>query len=79
MNVTRKGAAARAGLRGVKMYRNGRYELGDVIVGINQHRIDNFDDLYNTLDRYRAGDNVTVHYVRDGREESVKLDLIEVN
>ncbi len=70
--------AAQAGLQGVKEAR-GRFELGDVIVGIGEETVENYDDLYNALDAYRAGDSVPVH-VRgsDNKRRTAKVQVIEL-
>ncbi|MCA9682245.1 MAG: trypsin-like peptidase domain-containing protein [Myxococcales bacterium] len=57
--------AAKAGLRGLS--RAGRDVLiGDVIVGMNEHEIGNFDDLFNALDNYEPGARVDVKVRRAG-------------
>jgi S1-C subfamily serine protease len=71
-------AAARAGLEGAQIDRRGRVRFGDIIVGIDDHRIATYDDLYTALDAKRPGDQVTVHYLRGRNERSVELDLIEL-
>ena len=55
VSVTGGGAAANAGVR-----------AGDVIVGLNQTRINSLEELQLTLARYPPGSKVTIHYVRDG-------------
>ncbi len=72
------GPAARAGLRGMRRGPGGRYRLGDIIVGIDDIPVKDFDDLFNALDRYKVGDRVKVRFLRDGRERSVRLSLISI-
>lgn len=67
-------AAARAGLQGIRRTPRGLV-LGDVIIGIDQHRIENYDDLYNTLDSYQAGQKVTVKVRRGNEVISVPVEL----
>lgn len=67
--------AAKVGLRGTRQSRRGRILLGDVIIGIDQRRVSNYDDLYNALDSYRPGDEVTVHFLRDGRRKKSRVRL----
>ena len=69
--------AARAGLQGLR-YTNNEVFLGDVISGVNEHPVRNFDDLYNALDQYRPGDTVNLAVVRDGRSISVPVELIDL-
>ena len=72
------GPAAKAGIRGLAQDRSGELLLGDVIVGINEHKVKNFDDLYNALDRFEVGQEVEVKLLRDGRPTSVRVPLIDL-
>lgn len=72
------GPAAKAGIRGLAQDRTGELMLGDVIVGINEHKVKNYDDLYNALDRFEVGDEVEVKLLREGRPESVRVGLIDL-
>jgi S1-C subfamily serine protease len=72
------GPAAKAGIRGLSQDRAGEILLGDIIVGINEHKVKNFDDLYNALDRYDVGAEVEVKLLRDGRPASVKVNLVDL-
>ena len=67
--------ASRAGLRGIRYFRDGRIALGDIIVQIDDHEIRDSDDLFKTLDRYRVGDRVEVQYLRDRELRSVTIEL----
>ena len=69
--------AAQAGLRGLLETRRG-IALGDIIVGIGSERIADYDDLYNTLDRYRPGDQVEVKVLRDKQPATLKIKLVRV-
>lgn len=71
------GAAANAGLRGLTQTENGNVEIGDIIVGIDNEKIDNTDDLYRTLDKRQVGDTVQVQIMRNGRRTSVPVRLME--
>ena len=76
--VTAGGPAAKSGLRGLKRLPSGRVVLGDVIVGIDQHSVKDYDDLYNAFDRYKVGDEVAVKLLRDGKTVSVRVPLVNV-
>ena len=67
--------AARAGLRGVYRARDGGWQLGDVIVGIDRQPVRNYDDLMNALENHRPGDRVKVNFLRDGEELEAQLTL----
>jgi S1-C subfamily serine protease len=70
--VPQGSSAAKAGLRGVTQTGRG-IVLGDVIVGVDEKRIETFDDLYGVLDAHKPNDVVKVT-VRRG-DESVTLDV----
>ncbi|RME74775.1 MAG: PDZ domain-containing protein [Planctomycetota bacterium] len=68
--------AEKAGLRGTRRY--GRLlELGDVITRIDDTPIETSDDLFNALEKKTAGERVTVHYLRDGKEHETSVQLGE--
>ncbi|WP_152629581.1 S1C family serine protease [Haliangium ochraceum] len=73
--VPRGSSAARAGFRGTARTRRGNIRLGDIIVGVDSHRVRNYDDLYNTFDNYKPGDRVVIHIVRDGRRQQLEVVL----
>ncbi|MET0592145.1 MAG: trypsin-like peptidase domain-containing protein [Polyangiaceae bacterium] len=75
LSVKAGGPAAKAGLEGVEQGVNG-IRLGDVIVAIDADRIRNYDDLYNSLDKHRAGDKIELTVVRSGKTRKVPSDLV---
>jgi putative serine protease PepD len=75
--VARNGGAAAAGLRGVQQTEMGDVELGDIIVGIDNDKVANSDDLFRVLDKHQIGDTVQVQIWRDGRRMSVPVRLTE--
>ena len=75
--VARGGGAAAAGLRGVQQTEMGDVELGDIIVGIDNDKVTNSDDLFRVLDRHQIGETVQVHLWRDGRRMSAPVRLTE--
>ena len=68
-------AAATAGLRGLTQTENGDVEIGDIIVGIDNEKVANNDDLYRILDKHQVGDTVQVQIMRNGRRTSVPVRL----
>ncbi len=71
--------ALRAGMRGLRRDRfTGRFLLGDIIVGIEESPVKDYDDLYNALDRYKAGEMVTVRTLREGRPRSYRIELVSI-
>jgi S1-C subfamily serine protease len=69
--------ASKAGLRPTRI-QGGRYALGDVIVGIDDHPVTSSEDLVKLLQKYSVGDTVTVTYVRNGERHQVQVTLQEV-
>jgi S1-C subfamily serine protease len=65
--------AAKAGLEGAMRNAWGQIVLGDVIVGINKHVTPTNDALMSALEKFKAGDKVEIHVVRDG--EIIKRQL----
>jgi S1-C subfamily serine protease len=79
LQVEPNGPADRAGIKGLGRNRYGQLYIRDVIIGIDDHKITSYDDLYNTLDNYRVGDSVTVTVERDGEKRKVRLTLMRVD
>jgi len=77
VQVARGSGAANAGLRGLQQLENGDVELGDIIVGINNEKVGNSDDLFRVLDKHQIGETVQVQIFRDGRKMSVAVKLTE--
>jgi S1-C subfamily serine protease len=77
VQVLRGSGAAAAGLRGMQQTEMGDFELGDIIVGINNDKVSNSDDLFRVLDKYQIGDTVQVHIWRNGRRTSAPVRLTE--
>jgi len=75
LDVSPDSPAGRAGLRGIRQTSKG-IQLGDVIVGIDSEQVDNYDDLYNALDKRKAGDMVDVTVVREGGKTNLRTNLI---
>lgn len=69
--------AAQAGLTGLQRLASG-LRLGHVIVGINEFPIKDYDDLYNTLDRFNPGDRVRVKVEGDKSTRTVEMNLVEI-
>jgi len=65
-DITKESAAEKAGLK-----------KDDIITKIGDKKIENPDDLSETVRSYKPKDEVTVYYKRDGKENSVKAILGE--
>ena len=72
--------AAKAGLRGThREYNWGRISLGDIIVALNGHPVENYDQLYNLLTEIRIGEQVTVTLIRDGKRINRTMKTIDIS
>jgi S1-C subfamily serine protease len=69
------GAAASAGLRGLTQTENGDFELGDIILGMDNEKIAKSEDLFRLLDKHQIGDTVQLQVFRNGRRTSVPVRL----
>ena len=69
------GAAQRAGIQGIKQTPGGLL-LGDVITGVDDQKVQDFDDLYNALDQHQAGDNVNVRLQRQSESLSLPMQVV---
>ena len=74
LSVSEGSAAARAGIQPTYRDSNGRLHLGDIIVGINDEKIENQNDLLLSLERYKVGDQVQVSVERN--KERFNLELV---
>ena len=72
--VANNSPAALAGLRGVEQNYRGTY-IGDVIVGIDDKKVTNYDTLYNALDTHQPGDTIQVKIRREGKIISLPVEL----
>jgi putative serine protease PepD len=77
IQVARGSGAASAGLRGMQPTEMGDYELGDIIVGIDNEKVDNSDELFRVLDKHQIGQTVQVQIWRNGRRMSVPVRLMD--
>jgi S1-C subfamily serine protease len=66
--------AERAGLRGIRRGADGRWQPGDVIVGVDGRPVAGVGQLLGRLDDFRVGERVRLQLRRDGR--SVEVDVV---
>jgi S1-C subfamily serine protease len=72
-------AAQRAGLQAIHVDRRGSVTSFDLIVGIDDEPVSNYNDLYRVLDGRKAGESIQVHFDRSGRRHTTDLVLQEIN
>jgi serine protease Do len=63
-DITREGPAEQAGI-----------EIGDIIVGINGETVKTRSEINAAVEKFKAGDTITVAYYRQDKIESVDLVL----
>ncbi len=76
--VDPKSPAAKAGLEGMQKDRRGRYILGDIILEIDGQEVNNYDEIFNVLDKYNVGDKVKVKYLHGDEKKDTELKLTEI-
>lgn len=79
VKVLPRGSADRAGLIGSSMSRSGSVKLGDIIVKIDNEKVENLDDLLNILDTKKVGEVVDVTYLRKNKRQKTKVKLQKVD
>lgn len=77
--IVPRGAASKAGLKGMMKDEYGRIYLGDIILKINDSPVNNLDDIYHVLDKYKVGQTVNVTYLRDSKTKQTKIKLQELS
>jgi S1-C subfamily serine protease len=75
LRATPGSAAARSGLRGIRMAPGGRATPGDIIVALNGQPVDSVARLLARLDEHEVGDAVRVTVLRDGKQTEVTVTL----
>ncbi len=73
-SVDPNGPAGKAGMKGLSMDRS-RYYIGDIITEIEGQEVNTYNDIYNVLDKYKSGDQVTVTVLRNNKKEKFKVQL----
>lgn len=76
--VDTKGPAGKAGLRGIRVDKGGKYYIGDIIIAIDANPIKDSDDLFTALEGYRIGAKVKIKYIRDNLEKVVEIALVQI-
>ena len=63
LNVPNNSPASAAGLRGTTRSYSG-YDLGDIVVGINDDKVASETDIFRILEKYKVGDSVILKIIR---------------
>ncbi len=75
MNVVPGSPADKAGLHATHKDAQGHIQIGDAIVGIDDHTVQKANDLFSALDNYKPGDAVKLHLLRDRTPTDVDVTL----
>jgi S1-C subfamily serine protease len=75
LRVAPGSAAARAGLRGVRVSSDGAVTAGDIITAVQGQAVDSLARLAARLDDFGVGDRVAVTVLRQGRVVDLVLTL----
>jgi S1-C subfamily serine protease len=75
VNVSPQSPAAKAGLQPTRRTRSGRIRLGDIVVAIDDKPVEKANDLFDVLEKYKIGDEVTLTILRDDEQKQVKATL----
>lgn len=70
--------AAEAGLRKTHRDNWGRIILGDIIIGINNHPVHDYDELYYILNNISVGSRIDVNILRGQEKIIVKMKTIDI-
>jgi 2-alkenal reductase len=74
--VTKGSPADKAGLKGIDQRQR---RLGDIIVGINDKKVETFHDLAQALFELGVGTRVTLKVMRDGKTRDVSLTIGDIS
>jgi len=74
-NVLRGSPADKAGLTPLGRDSNGKIQLGDIIVAVDDKPIADGDDLLNVLDEKQPGDKLRMTVINNGTERTVTVTL----
>jgi S1-C subfamily serine protease len=76
LDVLPDSPAEKAKLGPTRRNENGEIVLGDIITGIDAHKVHTANELFTILaDDYKVGQQVTLHVQRDGEDRDVKVIL----
>jgi len=77
VSVESQSSAEEAGLRPTMRDRYGRIILGDVIMAVNKEKVRTPDDLLESFEKYKVGDNVLLTVLRGQSQTELQVQLEE--
>lgn len=75
-------AAYDAGVKGTRRTPDGGVELGDIIIGIDNDKIENEADLFKAVEKHKVGDVVTLKLLRStskDNDEALTLKPLDIS
>lgn len=75
MGVAPGSAAEKAGVEPTARDSTGQVSLGDIIVGIDDKAIDTANELFDTLENFKVGDQIKLKVRRDGKAVEIPVTL----
>jgi len=76
--VDPKSPAGKLGLKGMTRDPRGRYYLGDILLKLDGKEVNTYDDIYNLLENYKIGQEVTITYLREKKNIQTKITLTQI-
>lgn len=70
LNLQDGSAAAKAGIKGTTRTPTGSVDLGDIIIGMDNDKIDSEKDLFQAIEKHKVGDRVTLKLLRSFKKIS---------
>ena len=77
--VAPNSGAAKAGIKGIVRDRRGRIYMGDILLQVDDKKLESFDDLFHHLANYKVGDEVSVVILRQGKKKTLKVKLMPLS
>lgn len=75
LRVNPGSTAEKGGLQAAVIYRDGRVTPGDIIVAVNDKKVDTVGKLLARLDDFKAGETVRLSIMREGKKTDVDVEL----
>ncbi len=67
--------AEKAGLKPLEQTKDGEIIYGDIILSIDKKPVKNTNDVYLILEKYKAGDKISIKVLRDNKERDFEVEL----
>ena len=68
-------SAEKRQLRSASSDHKGVITFGDVIISLNEKRVESIEDLFSLLDEHQSGETVTLEIIRENKAEKIEIEL----